>query len=254
MIITGVVSSNRRRGVAEVTQIQTLADVGGSLHQTKLLMHDRDGTVGIWLNNGALSEITTFDCTGLSGPALVAGENNPGKYLIFRNASGLSRGMWFQVNGQESEPDTGEVINVLVGLDGGDNDEDVAQALFGALGGGGGGFSIAGAVITFTDPNTGVSIDSQDFDSNVVITVVQQGRDNGSAPGGFDRTIEVTNVNGNTAGEVAAALQSALDADAAFSASVEDDIVTVTNTLTGVRTDATDVDTGFNITILTQGE
>jgi hypothetical protein len=65
--------------------------------------------------------------------------------------------------------------------------------------------------------------------------------------------IEVDITPGDTANEVATALQLALDAETDFSASVLSNVVTVTNAATGSVSDAVDVDTGFTINVTTQG-
>ena len=76
-------------------------------------------------------------------------------------------------------------------------------------------------------------------------------------PGGASactRAIEITGVaTGDSASTVASVLQAALDADAKFSASVLTNVVTVTNSVAGARTDLTAGDSTFAVAVTTQG-
>jgi hypothetical protein len=71
------------------------------------------------------------------------------------------------------------------------------------------------------------------------------------APGGTG--IEVALATGATAAQVATAVAAAIDAQAAFVSTALSTTVTVTNATAGNTTDAADVDTGFTITVTTQG-
>lgn len=70
---------------------------------------------------------------------------------------------------------------------------------------------------------------------------------------GSGRLLEVDISSGDVANDVASALQSAVDLDSEFSASVSANEVTITADGVGTRVDAEDVDTGFTITVDTQG-
>lgn len=75
----------------------------------------------------------------------------------------------------------------------------------------------------------------------------------GSDPTGAARAIKVTLTSDDTAAEVATALQSAIDGDTKFSATVSDDEVTITSSTVGEKTDAADNDTSFTIAVSQQG-
>jgi hypothetical protein len=78
-----------------------------------------------------------------------------------------------------------------------------------------------------------------------------------AAPAGAtaaDRQIEITTISTNdTADQVAAAIQLALDADSKFAASVSTDTVTITNAANGNVTDIAAGDTGFTVATTQQG-
>lgn len=76
---------------------------------------------------------------------------------------------------------------------------------------------------------------------------------NDPAPSGYDRGISYAVTTGDSATVVAGALETALTADAAFSATDLANVVTVTTAATGPTTDATDVDSGFTFSVTTQG-
>jgi len=78
-----------------------------------------------------------------------------------------------------------------------------------------------------------------------------------TAPAGAlaaDRQLEVTGVIANdTANDVAAAVRTTINADAAFSASVSSSTITVTDAAVGTRTDIAAGDTGFTVAVTVQG-
>lgn len=80
--------------------------------------------------------------------------------------------------------------------------------------------------------------------------------DSGSAEPshGCDRSVEITTINtDDNADSVAAAYQSAIDADSKFSCIVSSDEFTATDATAEDRTDATAGDSGFTVEILIQG-
>lgn len=74
---------------------------------------------------------------------------------------------------------------------------------------------------------------------------------NDPAPGGTGIAVSIS--SNDSAAVVAAAIAAAVGALAAFDASASLDKVTITNAAVGTTTDAADVDTGFTISVLTQG-
>ena len=75
----------------------------------------------------------------------------------------------------------------------------------------------------------------------------------GSAPGGYDRTLEVAIMMDDNNEGVASDVSAVLNADAAFSAANYFEGIIVSAATTGSRVDAADVDTGFTITTPVQG-
>jgi len=84
----------------------------------------------------------------------------------------------------------------------------------------------------------------------VWINVAAGGND--PAPSGLTGIAVAISAN-DDADTVAAAIQTAVDAEGDFGASVSGSVVTITNAATGGTTDAADVDSGFTIAVTTQG-
>lgn len=77
----------------------------------------------------------------------------------------------------------------------------------------------------------------------------------GTTPTGMDRDVLVAYTDDSAASTLADLLKTALDNDAAWSATVNSDTVDITDAAAGERTDAADgsAPTGFTITVTTQG-
>ena len=76
----------------------------------------------------------------------------------------------------------------------------------------------------------------------------------GSAPGVANRAIQVTVFTDDGATTVAECLRTELEADGAWSIAIRNsNVVTLTDAHDGQRTDAADVNTGFSISVTTQG-
>ena len=75
---------------------------------------------------------------------------------------------------------------------------------------------------------------------------------NDPAPGGTGIAVAVT--TGDDADTVAAAIQTAVDANGAFGATVTDNVVTITNAVAGAATDITAGDSGFTVATVTEGQ
>lgn len=74
-----------------------------------------------------------------------------------------------------------------------------------------------------------------------------------TAPGVAARAIEVNITTNNSANDVASAIQFAVDGDSKFTASISTNEVTITDASDGIRTDASNVDAGFTVTVQQQG-
>ncbi len=245
---------------AEITEIVCIADVAGSLHGKRFAMEDADGSVGVWFNNGPRAKVDTFDFTGMSIADFAYANPTDPAYSLLRHDStdAASKCVWFSSglggyggvqpdNSGESDPPT-NYYQVIIAVP--DDDEAICEKVKLILGG-----VRTGAILTLTDPTPGFFAAHVDnpLDSGVVMTTLLSGRNNGSAPGGYDRTIEVPIDDDDDENTVAGKLEAALASDDAFGASRVTDTVTAVDAEEGARADAADVDTGFAITVLQQG-
>jgi len=188
--------------------------------------------------------------------------------------------VWFSIDSSSVDPAPGGLTAIQVGIALNDTANAVAIALqivldahidFGA--------SVITNVVTVTNAAVGSVVDAVDVNTTFTVLVTTQGAagvlengyftlsspttdyyvwfsiDSGSvdpAPGGLT-AIQVGIAADDTANAVAIALQIALDAHIDFGASVITNVVTVTNAVFGITTDAADFNTGFTISVTVQG-
>lgn len=252
-------------GTAEVTDIQTFDiadDVAWS--GTHFGLSDNAGRVGIFIDRGAQGESTTVHIPKTSQASdFVTG--GPGRAIVI-DSSAARVGFWFQA-GTETQPDlSGQGVTEYRQVDIDpitDDAEDVAIALHAVADGDD---FITSAVDAIGNPAyvffaiipdaTGARTDAVVVNDggHIDFVIGVQGRDNASAPGGYDRTLRLSLVGASfSASSVASALAALLNFDGAWAASNTDDIVTVTDAAIGARTDAANVSAPFGITVTTQG-
>lgn len=116
---------------------------------------------------------------------------------------------------------------------------------------------IAGAgnnEMTITNLVRGLATDAAAGTSGFAVTTLTQGVAKSTDPNVASRTaIEIPLVTGDSANTVATKLRAVLEAHAAFTASVVNNVVTVTNSVVGKATDASAGNSGMTISISDQG-
>jgi hypothetical protein len=93
----------------------------------------------------------------------------------------------------------------------------------------------------------GLYFDLEDVDGTVRVWIDVDNLSSAPAAPGGGRLLEVDIVTADTADAVAAAIQAVLEADAAFSATVLADVVTVTDATFGTRTNVAAGTSGFTV-------
>ena len=227
-------------------------------------------------------EIGTMPGTKWSFNVTTAGTNGLDKtYFILQDAAG-SVAFWYDLTGFSLEPAHGADRSLeITGVSFGDTAVDVASATQTVIDGDSE-FSagVVSNVVTVTNVDslelpaidagtTGFtlavttkgldSLDGKYFlmeDSAGSVAIWFDVDDSGTMEPahGADRSIEVTGVaTSDSATAVASAVQSVVDADSAFSASVITATVTITDASVGSRTDGNPGTSDFTITVTTQG-
>lgn len=233
--VTKVITKADDQGKSEITDIQTVADVSGSLSSTYFTIFDTVGSVAVWFNTGSSTQ----------------------------PAHGANRSIMVTIAPNNTAAQVATALQTALNSD----SEFTA--------------SVLSETVTVT-LNTPFSVDDvTDFNTGFDFTVSQQG-DNPASLGGkyftiyddvgpvriwFDvdntsvappipgggRRIEVDIASNDSAVAVATALRSVVDADAKFAASRTNNEVTITSSSVGTRTDGSDFNTGFTISVVTQG-
>lgn len=238
--ITKVETVADQQGINEVTEITTVADVSGSLGGTYFIIYDPAGAVGVWFN---VSSGNTQPSTGANRHIEVAISTNA-------TASQVATALQGALD-SDSEFSASVLSNIVTVT------ADIPMDLFDAADGSvPTGFDFEVTVLGQNPASLGGTY--FDIYDDVGAVRVWFDVDNSSvAPatpmGG--RLLEIDIVANDPAVDVATALQSVVDADSKFSASILNNEVTITSSTVGVRTNAIDgtLPTNFTITVLTQG-
>jgi uncharacterized phage protein gp47/JayE len=235
-------------GAAEVTTVTTIADVvgtptsysfntvadiGGSLHQTYFIIYDSQGSVAVWydVNN-----------TGAVPPS--AGTN---RYIkVATVVTGDSANNVATKTGQAIALDNAFTTTVIT------NNITITNIVNGSFTAGSNGTS--GFSVPITVPGTADnSLDGKYFiihDENGSVAVWYDVGDDGTAEPfhGADRSIRVPGVNyGDSAATVAAATVAVVNPDLFFTASNLSNVITITNVLDGNVPNATAETSGFAV-------
>jgi len=245
MMLLGAGSSGAGGAAAqpEIFTVATVADVAGSLHGDYFTCSKAGQTIAAYMSAPVYAQFTLNPSDGATCATTGDGLN----FEVYYN---LTQYLCVWVNtGTESAPSTGTALVIEVGVSPTDTVSQVSDA-------------IGTALTPYFNVNTGVSVALETMVYGAVpgpsatepftAAVDLAGIAEATPPGGFDRTIKVTIARNAIADNVAVALQSTLDADADWNA-VLTDVVTVTAAASGTRPDATDVSTGFTITVTQQG-
>lgn len=257
-------------GLFEEVEIQTTGDGTGAFEVTKVTTKaDQQGI-------NEQTEITTR--------ADVASDLGGTYFIIYDTAGAV--GVWFDVDNGNLQPSTGANRHIEVDISAGDTADDVATALQTALDADSEfTATVLLNVVTVTLDTPADVADTADgsvpTDFDFVTTVLGQNPDtldgsyfdleddvgpvrvwfdvdNSSTPPptpGGGRLLEIDITANDPASVVATELQTVVDADAKFSATVLSNVVTITSSTVGVRDDVVDglIPTGFTFEVVTQG-
>lgn len=200
------------------------------------------------------------------------------KYFDIYESSSARVSVWLN-SGSDTQPSTGASRYIAVSYTAGSSASTIATAIKNAVDADSAfAASVATATVTITHSTAGSHGVIGAGDSGFTIGTTTAGIDalagkyftiydtNGSVAvwfsyagatvpaHGLTRALAITTVTaGMTAAQVANELKLGLDADAQFVATVVSSTVTCTDAATGPRKDASDVDTGFTISVTTQG-
>lgn len=237
---------------AEVTEVIAVADVDASLNGKYFLIRDVAGSVSVTMRTGR-TEATEIDFAGINAAALDTGTGNYAKYIVLESGSGTFA-FWFNVEGTLVDPGVGGATAVEVALIASNNDAAVAAAFLAeAVSRGFADNGSAGTVAAIVTSAQGNYANPSDGLTGAALSVTTEGITPGANPGTAARNIFVTFALNDTDVAIATAIESALNTDGAWTVSRATATLTVTDAATGARVDAADVDTGFTISVTTQG-
>lgn len=233
----------------EITNVTTVADVGGSLSSKYFTLNSPTTNYYIWYNITPEAEITNV--TTNDGSTLSA--TGTSDYFTINSPSN-NYYVWYEVDSTTTDPAPGGT-GIKVSVASTDTNIQVATATATAI----------DLVADFTAPTTGTDTitvtnntngsvtDASAGTSGFNVTVTNQGIDASTDPNPGGTPIQINISADTTDASIASATQSTLDAHAAFSASVSSATVTVTNADAGIANDAVSGTSGFTITLVQQG-
>lgn len=225
-------------GTPTVYTVDSVADVGGSLHLTWFILNDAQGSVAVW-----------YDVDNTGAPAPAHGANR-----AIRVAT---------VNTNDSADDVASKTGQVVALDTAysvgviTNQMTFTSVVNGSLpaaSAGTSGFTAATAPGTADDTLDGKYFIIHDENGSVAVWY-DVGDDGTSEPfHGCERSIRVSGVNyGDSADIVAAATVAVVNPDTLFNASNVSNVITITNVSFGNMTDASAGTSGFTVATTNQG-
>lgn len=219
-------------GTPTVYTADTVADVGGSLHQTYFIVYDTQGSVAVW-----------YDVDNVGAPAPAHGANRAIK--VSTVVTGDSANNVATKTGQAIALDNAFSVGVVT------NQITITNLINGPLAApsaGTSGFTMGTTVGTADN-----SLDGKYFiiyDENGSVAVWFDVDDNGTPEPfhGADRSLRVPGVtSGASAATVAAAIVAVVNPDTLFTASNLSNVVTITNVTNGNVPNATAGTSGFGI-------
>ncbi len=242
--VTKVTTRADQQGVEEETEITTVENVGSVLIGTYFVIYDIAGSVGVWFNDSG---------SPVSQPSTGANRHIEVDLNGVTTANDVASALQTELDG-DAEFSAGVVGNLVTVTN--DKKVDVFDAADGSV----------PTNFTFTTTIDGANPDSLDGtyfllydDSGSVAFWFDIDNSGTTIPSGASaaaRAVEVSTVNSNDpANDVASKLQTIINGDAKFSASVTNNEVTVTDASVGQRTDASDgiPPTKFTLETITQG-
>ncbi len=243
-------------GRAEVTSITAIADVDGALGETSFSMETAaSAQFYVWLSHDGRSESMTLDFTGITGATLPTGAV-AAAYFDIDSTTALYR-LWFS-DGSTTVPAAGGRVLTPVSFTGGDADTVVAGSVITALSGADADFAGFAGTPSITGTLAAVGNVTDPVDGAVTTGAALSSTTQGVAAAETDPAAEGTGLEaaytvGDTAADVATAVRLAIDANGSWDAEGAGNPFNVTHIPVGAALDTVDVDTGFTISVTTQG-
>jgi hypothetical protein len=237
-------------GTPEESSVVANADVSGSLQNKYFLFSSTTTDYYAWYDTTlpAVAEITDVQI-----PAAPL----TGQYFLLDSASSAQYYVWYNVDTGGGDPVVIGRTGIEVAILSSDTNSVIATKTATELN-----LSVdfsavdASDIVTITDLTAGNVNDAIDFDTGFLIITTTQGTDPVGAtdPLVAGRTgVPVVYVVNDTANTIASLTQIEIDAISNVTATVLTDTVTITNDINGNVTDAADFNTGFSISVTTQG-
>ena len=231
--------------VKEITSVTCVADVSDSLDKKYFILYDDVGSVGFWYdvdNSGTQVDPALVAATDRQVEITTLATNDTAITVATKTYTAIVADAKFEA-----------------GADNLDGSFTVQSSTFGVKTdgtAGNSGFTVAEDTAGVDSTLDGTYFLLQDTNGSVAfwIDVDDSGTTIPAGASGADRAVEITTVSAaDTANTIAGLLETAIHADAKFTASSAADVCTVTNVDTESLTDAADGDTGFSFNTTTQG-
>jgi hypothetical protein len=239
--------------VAEVTYVDTVADVARSLSGKYFTLNSPTTAYYVWLNTGT----NVAQQVSVVTVADVAGSLNSTYFTI--DSPTTSYYVWFNVNNLGVDPAVSNKTGIELRLATGATNVAVAQKIKTTLDMlDDFSATINGHTVVITNASVGLVTNAAadgTAATSFTITTPVIGNSASVNPNVAGKTgIEVTITPGSTNAQVATAIANVLDPLADFVATPSSNRITITNASVGINTDATAGTSGFAITIHTQGD
>ena len=239
----------------EIFQVQTVADVSGSLSGTYFTFSSPTTDYYAWFNINAIKEVTELEfSSAFTGVAL------QGAYFNL-NSVNTQYYVYFRVDGQGADPAIAGKTGLAVDIASSSTRQQIAAAVNGVIEALTGVFtsSVVGTKVTITNVVGGAVTVPSDHNVGVVFTVTKEGKSIASDPLISGKTGVAISLSENAnASTVASAIATAIGGvTGVFTASAVGSTVTVNNINSGTTKSVQDgsgyYETGFNFTISTYG-
>lgn len=242
-------------GRNEVTSITAVADSDGDLGGTHFTMENTSAAqFYVWLSHDGRSESMSLDFTAITGATLPTGAV-PAAYFDIDSTTALYR-LWFS-DGSTTVPAAGGRVLTPVAFTGADADTVIAGSVITALTGADADFAgfagtpvITGTLVAIgnvTDPVDGAVTTGASLSSTVQGLAVSE-----TDPAAEGTGTEVPYTVGDSAVTVSGLVRDAIALLGDFGAEGGNPF-NMTHATAGTANDAIDVDTGFTISVTTQG-
>jgi hypothetical protein len=233
----------------EIFQIQTTADVAGSLSGQYFMFSSPTTDYYAWFNINTVKEVTQLDfssCYNGAGPTGTAAL--AGAYFLF-NSANTNYYVYFRVDGQGQDPAIAGRTSIAIDIASSATRAQIAAAVNTAFAALSAAFtsSVVGTTVTVTNAVGGNVGAPADHNVGVVFTVTKNGKIAAANPSISGRTaIEIALTEGADAPTVANAVATAIGGvTGVFTASAVGSTVTVNNVNSGVANKIVDDGSGY---------